>query len=126
MGRVQIPVARVTRSGIGGSAFVQGDDQNKMYFANNAGNTWLLAVNDDAADAYVGAEFATPQLDTVPTPDRLATVPAGGSAWIGTFPRMWYNQDDNSVWINPGTGPAHPSVPTWVNLWFKAFDFQDI
>ena len=104
MARVQIPITRLTRSGVAPAAMVKGNDVLGMYFANNVGNTWLEVYNYDGSDAYLGAEFATSPVDTVPTPDRLATIPAGGTITVGPFPRQWFNNDDNTVAPAPRVG----------------------
>jgi hypothetical protein len=75
-----------------------------MYFANNNGLVGVLIFSADASPKNVGFAIANRSIDGITVPDKVVTVPAGGTVYVGGFPTQWYSQDDLSVYINPDAG----------------------
>lgn len=100
MPRTAIPVQTLSRAGVAPLTQTNSDASNGMVVAHNDGRIFIEVVSTDAGSQTVG--FAIPGLvDGEPVDDKVVTVAAGATLLEGPWPRRTYNQDDQSLHINP-------------------------
>ena len=117
MARQQINIGELTREGIAPVNEVTADDVQRLYFANNQGETLIEVVNKHASNVgRVAFEFFEESLDDVSIREKLSeAIPAGGTLLCGPFPSQWYSRDDLTVNVNPVAGSA-------ASLWFRGYE----
>lgn len=104
MARTQIPVTTITRTGIPPDGGTNANMTDGMYFANN-GRVYVEIVSTDAAPQTV--EFSIPtEVDGQTVPAREVAVPAGATRKAGPWPTGTYNQEDNTVYVDPSINGA--------------------
>lgn len=103
MARTEIPVYSVNRVAYHPDEPVNGDPGNGMYFAENAGFTWLEIDNPGSLAITVGAVVAADAVDSITIPDKEISVDPGSAVHFGPFPKKWYSQSDLSVYIDIDT-----------------------
>jgi hypothetical protein len=98
--RTEIAVTVITRDGVTPAAQVDSDHANGMVILENDGTVFVEIVSTDALVQFVG--FAIPELvDGQTVANKRIIVPAGDRRFAGPFPPETYNQDDDSILINP-------------------------
>jgi hypothetical protein len=98
--RTEIPVIVITRDGVTPTAQVDSDHANGMVILENDGTVFVEIVSTDALVQFVG--FAIPELvDGQTVANKRIIVPAGDRRMAGPFPPETYNQEDDSILINP-------------------------
>jgi hypothetical protein len=98
--RSEIPVTVITRDGVTPAAQVDSDHANGMVILENDGTVFVEIVSTDALVQFVG--FAIPELvDGQTVANKRIIVPAGDRRFAGPFPPETYNQEDDSILINP-------------------------
>jgi hypothetical protein len=103
--RTNIPVTQLTRAGVAPPAQTNADMTNGMAIAANSGRILVEIVSTDLGAQSVG--FAIPGLvDGQAVADKTVAVPAGATRLVGPFPPGTYNQDDNSLHLNPSLNGA--------------------
>ena len=119
MARTSIPIQTLTRTGTVPGNEVKGDDVNRMYWANNHGETIVHIVNRHASNpGRVGFEFFEETVDGVIVQDKFTdSIPAGGTIICGPFPTQFYSRDNLDVFVNPVAGSAH-------SLWFRGYELE--
>ncbi len=117
MARVSIPIVTLNRTGKVPHNQVQGDDVNRMFFANNRGETLIEIVNQHSSNpGRVGFEFFEQTVDSVAVTDKITdSIPAGGTILVGPFPSQYYSRANLDVNVNPVAGSAH-------SLWFRGYE----
>jgi hypothetical protein len=105
MARTQIPVTTITRAGIAPSAGTDADMTDGMYIAANNGRIYVEIVSTDAGAQTVGFEIPT-EVDGIAVDDKVVTIPAGATRKAGPWPTGTYNQEDDSINVNPSIDGA--------------------
>lgn len=119
MARQEIPVTTVTREGVAPATQVTADDVQRLYFANNQGETIIEIVNRHGSNVgRVGFQFFEESIDDVPVTYKYTdAIPAGGTLVVGPFPSEWYSRDDLTVNVDPVPGSA-------ASLWFRGYEIN--
>jgi hypothetical protein len=100
MARTEIPVTTIDRTGVASPAQTDSDATEGMFIANNNARIIFEIENTDVGPQTVGfAIFTT--VDDEPVDDKVVTIPAGEIRLAGPYPQDFYNQEDNSLYINP-------------------------
>lgn len=99
-GRREIPVLDVDRFGVAPLAQVVSDSETDHYFVNDDPMVVLEVVSLDASVQTVTIETSYTQ-DELPLEERVVSIPAGGTKYIGSFPFYLYNQGIINVYVNP-------------------------
>ena len=100
-GRVPIPVTELSPSGVPQGTQIFSDSVSKHTLENVQEDVVLEVVSIDASPQTVTIETSYAQ-DGAALDDRIVTIPAGATRYIGKFPRYIYNQEDLvTMYINP-------------------------
>lgn len=102
MARTEVPVVSVTRDGyaLADITEIDGDPTNGMYFAQNAGRTFLYIRNIEATLAAT-ITFITPgEVDGLSVEDLYVGVPAGSTYLVSGLAGSTFNQEDGSVYFD--------------------------
>lgn len=99
-GRREIPVLDVERFGVAPLVQVASDSETDHYFVNDDPMVVLEVVSMDAGVQTVTIETSYTQ-DELPLEERIVSIPAGGTKYIGSFPFYLYNQGIIYVYVNP-------------------------
>lgn len=97
MARSALTIQNITRSGIEPTYAAWGTDDH--YFPNEGKRTFIHVFNGDASQHTVTIQ--TPKtVDGLAIAERTVAIPASEDRMIGPFPTEWYNQADNTVYID--------------------------
>ena len=99
-GRSQIPVLRTSPSGVEPLVQVLSDSENKHYFINDDPLVVLEVISQVPDDQTVTIETSYVQ-DDLQLEERVVSIPAGGTKYIGAFPFYVYNFEIIKVNVNP-------------------------
>src|SRR3972149_574148 len=89
-GRSQIPVLRTSPSGVEPLVQVLSDSENKHYFINDDPLVVLEVISQVPDDQTVTIETSYVQ-DDLQLEERVVSIPAGGTKYIGAFPFYVFN-----------------------------------
>lgn len=112
MARVQLLPTEITVTGVEEPVEVDGDPTNDHYFENDAQETVFLKVRNAGASANTLTFEIPGEVDVgIPKTDRVISIPAGETWYIGPFDGSIYNQEDDpdalaittAVYINPSS-----------------------
>jgi hypothetical protein len=99
-GRLEIPVLDITRVGVAPAAQVASDHLNGMLVRDNDGRVFVEIISSDPRPQSVGFAIAE-TVDGQTVLNKIVSVPAGATRYAGPFPEEFYNQDDDTLLVNP-------------------------
>jgi zona occludens toxin (predicted ATPase) len=91
MPRVNLPHTQITRVGVAPGAEVNGDATNDHVTVND-GRVYLLVRNADGSNAHAVTIVTPGTVDGQAIADRIVSVPANASRYIGPFPVDTYGR----------------------------------
>lgn len=100
--RRQIPVQELEMAGVVALTQVNSDSENKHYFINDDPFVFLEVISVDPATQTVTIETSYTQ-DELPLEDRIVSIPAGSTKYMGMYPFHLYNQELIKVYVNPSS-----------------------
>ncbi len=101
MARTNIPVYTINRVAFAPYPPVTAELSEGMYYAGNAGRTWVEVDNSGTVPIVVGAAVAdAASVDDIVIPDKEMEVDAGSAVHFGPFPTAYYSQDDLTVYFD--------------------------
>lgn len=98
--RTEIPVYQVNRIDFDPALPTHGDPDNGMFFADNAGLTWVEVENPGSNPITLGAVISADAIDAVAIPNKEITVEPGSATKFGPFPKTYYTQPDLGVYFD--------------------------
>ena len=112
MARVQLVPTEITVVGVEEPVEVDGDPTNDHYFENDAQETVFLQVRNAGVTPHTLTLEIPGEVDTgIPKTDRVISIPAGETWYVGPFDGSIYNQEDDpdtlaittAVYVNPAS-----------------------
>lgn len=100
MPRVELTRTAISRAGVATAAEQNSDAVNNHYVVDD-GRTFVLVRNNNAGAQTVTIEIPGEHDTGIAHADRVVSIPAGESRFIGPFNSNYWQPGTNQVYINP-------------------------
>lgn len=100
MTRGVLTITNIARDTTGTLSETAGDVANGHSLVNDTDNrTFLFARNSGASTRTVTIGIPV-EVDEEAVADKVVSIVAGATILIGPFPQTYYNQEDDTVWVD--------------------------